>query len=47
MCTLQEYYDFIDKGLFDCESKYELNDSIKEVSKCFITKERPRKSYNV
>lgn len=32
MCTLQEYYDFIDKGLFDCESKYELNDAIKKVS---------------
>ncbi len=31
MNTLQEYYNFIDKGAFDCNSKSELDDALKKI----------------
>ncbi len=41
MYTLQEYYDFIDKGTFDHESKSELSGAVKEVGNTLLQKKDP------
>lgn len=39
MNTLQEYYNFIDKGAFDCDSKSMLYDALKEIGNALLQKQ--------
>jgi hypothetical protein len=38
MNTLQEYYDFTDKDVFDCKSKFGLHNVIKESGNVLLQK---------
>jgi hypothetical protein len=38
MNTLQEYYDFTDKDVFDCKSKFGLRNVIKESGNVLLQK---------